>query len=272
MRHRRRGRKLGRNPKSSAGLAAQPGQRSVPHRARRRIRREQAQGQGPHRHHDLQGQGSPAARGEVHHDRLPRPGGRRGGRRIRHQCRSRQRRLEVVAQERTLEQVERGHRAGRRRPPPLPAAAWATSRRSACCSTKWRPRFADRPGGYTRILRLAKPRLGDAGTRAMLEFVGVRDRVVERSVRPTFEGEASPPSQPKRKKRSCQPREVAALHSAPAESAAGELAAALRPARLASSSAPQLALTAGADSPTLRGPFHRAGIALFWLAAIDVGH
>ena len=46
------------------------------------------------------------------------------------------------------------------------------------------PRFADRPGGYTRILRLAKPRLGDAGTRAILEFVGVRDRVVERSVRP----------------------------------------------------------------------------------------
>jgi large subunit ribosomal protein L17 len=51
------------------------------------------------------------------------------------------------------------------------------------------PRFADRPGGYTRILRLAKPRLGDAGTRAVLEFAGVRDRVVERSVKPTFEGE-----------------------------------------------------------------------------------
>jgi large subunit ribosomal protein L17 len=51
------------------------------------------------------------------------------------------------------------------------------------------PRFVDRPGGYTRILRLAKPRLGDAGTRAVLEFVGVRDRVVERSIRPTFEGE-----------------------------------------------------------------------------------
>ncbi len=51
------------------------------------------------------------------------------------------------------------------------------------------PRFSDRPGGYTRILRLAKPRLGDAGTRAVIEFVGVRDRVIERSVRPTFEGE-----------------------------------------------------------------------------------
>ena len=49
------------------------------------------------------------------------------------------------------------------------------------------PRFADRPGGYTRILRLAKPRLGDAGTRAIIEFVGVRDRITERAERPAFE-------------------------------------------------------------------------------------
>jgi large subunit ribosomal protein L17 len=65
-------------------------------------------------------------------------------------------------------------------------------------------RFADRPGGYTRILRLAKPRLGDAGTRAILELVGVRDRVVERSVRPTFEGdtpsEGEPAKKPKKEK------------------------------------------------------------------------
>ncbi|NOY29721.1 MAG: 50S ribosomal protein L17 [Planctomycetes bacterium] len=49
------------------------------------------------------------------------------------------------------------------------------------------PRFADRPGGYTRIVRLAKPRLGDAGVRAILEFVGVRDRVVKRSEKPAFD-------------------------------------------------------------------------------------
>ena len=49
------------------------------------------------------------------------------------------------------------------------------------------PRFSDRPGGYTRILRLAKPRLGDAGTRAILEFVGVHDRVVQRSEKPAFD-------------------------------------------------------------------------------------
>lgn len=50
------------------------------------------------------------------------------------------------------------------------------------------PRFADRPGGYTRVMRLAKPRLGDAGTRAILEFVGVRDRVQQKAQAPKFEG------------------------------------------------------------------------------------
>jgi len=49
------------------------------------------------------------------------------------------------------------------------------------------PRFADRDGGYTRILKLAQPRLGDAGQQAILEFVGVRDRVVQRSPKPAFE-------------------------------------------------------------------------------------
>lgn len=33
------------------------------------------------------------------------------------------------------------------------------------------PRFAQRPGGYTRILKLEKPRLGDQGRRAIFEFV-----------------------------------------------------------------------------------------------------
>jgi len=39
------------------------------------------------------------------------------------------------------------------------------------------PRFEERPGGYTRIMRLAKPRLGDAGIQVILEFVGERDRI-----------------------------------------------------------------------------------------------
>jgi large subunit ribosomal protein L17 len=53
------------------------------------------------------------------------------------------------------------------------------------------PRFADRPGGYTRIMRLATPRLGDNGTRAILEFVGKNDRVVVKAPKPSF-GEAAP--------------------------------------------------------------------------------
>jgi large subunit ribosomal protein L17 len=49
------------------------------------------------------------------------------------------------------------------------------------------PRFEHRNGGYTRILRLAKPRLGDAGTRAILEFVGNNDRVSQKAQKPAFE-------------------------------------------------------------------------------------
>ncbi len=53
------------------------------------------------------------------------------------------------------------------------------------------PRFVDRPGGYTRILRLAKPRLGDGGTRAILEFVGQNDRVKQKAEKPAFAENAS---------------------------------------------------------------------------------
>ena len=41
-------------------------------------------------------------------------------------------------------------------------------------------RFADRDGGYVRIVRLAAVRLGDAGQQAIIEFVGVRDRTKSR--------------------------------------------------------------------------------------------
>ncbi len=50
-------------------------------------------------------------------------------------------------------------------------------------------RYAERPGGFTRVMRLATPRLGDAGTRAILEFVGKNDRVVKRSEKPDFGGD-----------------------------------------------------------------------------------
>lgn len=50
------------------------------------------------------------------------------------------------------------------------------------------PKFADRPGGYTRVLKLAGVRLGDAGAQAVIEFVGENDRVKEKAtaVKPAF--------------------------------------------------------------------------------------
>lgn len=38
------------------------------------------------------------------------------------------------------------------------------------------PKFRDREGGYTRVVRLPEFRLGDAGQKAIIEFVGERDR------------------------------------------------------------------------------------------------
>ena len=49
------------------------------------------------------------------------------------------------------------------------------------------PEFEDRKGGYTRVLRIAAIRLGDAGAQAILEFVGKHDRVLERSEKPAFD-------------------------------------------------------------------------------------
>lgn len=51
------------------------------------------------------------------------------------------------------------------------------------------PRFEDRDGGYTRIIKIAQRRLGDAGVQAILEFVGERDRVKAAAVRPAFDDE-----------------------------------------------------------------------------------
>ena len=45
-------------------------------------------------------------------------------------------------------------------------------------------RFVDRTGGYTRIIQLADVRLGDAGKQAILEFVGVNDRIKTKATAP----------------------------------------------------------------------------------------
>ncbi len=41
------------------------------------------------------------------------------------------------------------------------------------------PRFTERQGGYSRVLKLAKPRVGDAAPRAILEWVGESERRVK---------------------------------------------------------------------------------------------
>lgn len=52
-------------------------------------------------------------------------------------------------------------------------------------------RFAERNGGYTRIVRLATVRLGDAGAQAIIEFVGERDRVKPARRSETLESSAA---------------------------------------------------------------------------------
>ena len=42
------------------------------------------------------------------------------------------------------------------------------------------PRFAERPGGYTRVVKLAKRRIGDAARLARLELVEKREKEKEK--------------------------------------------------------------------------------------------
>ncbi len=58
------------------------------------------------------------------------------------------------------------------------------------------PRFAERPGGYTRIVKRAKPRLGDAGPTAFIQLLkeGETKTPRERAPAPKVtEPETSPP-------------------------------------------------------------------------------
>jgi large subunit ribosomal protein L17 len=64
-------------------------------------------------------------------------------------------------------------------------------------------RFESREGGYTRVVRLAEQRLGDAGPNALIEFVGVHDRTKRRrrhtkapKVEPRSVPDSAAPQQP----------------------------------------------------------------------------
>lgn len=76
-------------------------------------------------------------------------------------------------------------------------------------------RFMDRPGGYTRVVRLATPRLGDAGVQALIEFVGERDRVrTAKRQAPVVADEDSPEGEP------ATAAEPSPAQTAPAEASA----------------------------------------------------
>ena len=84
------------------------------------------------------------------------------------------------------------------------------------------PRFVDRDGGYTRILKLAGVRLGDAGVQGILEFVGKNDRVKAKSaVKPAF---AAPEEAPAEEEKPEAPAEEPAEEETPKEEAVAEKA------------------------------------------------
>lgn len=48
------------------------------------------------------------------------------------------------------------------------------------------PRFKDRPGGYTRIFKLAKVRQGDAAPMAVIELLGADETIKAAPTKPTL--------------------------------------------------------------------------------------
>jgi large subunit ribosomal protein L17 len=57
------------------------------------------------------------------------------------------------------------------------------------------PRFKDRPGGYTRILKIHERRLGDAGVQAVIEFLKAGEaKVQKRSEKPVAPAPAPTPA------------------------------------------------------------------------------
>jgi large subunit ribosomal protein L17 len=48
------------------------------------------------------------------------------------------------------------------------------------------PRFADRPGGYTRIFKLARVRQGDCSAMAVITLLGEHEEVAKAPVRPAI--------------------------------------------------------------------------------------
>ena len=79
------------------------------------------------------------------------------------------------------------------------------------------PRFVDRTGGYTRIIQLANVRLGDAGTQAILEFVGQNDRIKKKTTasKPVIEDDEPVAEEPVAEEPAAETEEPAAEADAP---------------------------------------------------------
>jgi large subunit ribosomal protein L17 len=83
-------------------------------------------------------------------------------------------------------------------------------------------RYEDRPGGYTRVLKLATVRLGDAGKQALIEFVIDGDRVRAQRQAPVVTDTPDEEETPAATDEADAPEAEADEQAAPEADAAGE--------------------------------------------------